>query len=63
MLWGHFLLFLLYSTYEPVSKKKRSWEEELLISSPAKKVIRKMLQIDEPYEEVQVLLDDVQNWL
>jgi serine/threonine-protein kinase len=60
---GHFLLFLLYSTYEPVSKKKRSWEEELAISTPAKKVIRKMLQMDEPYEEVQLLLNDVRNWI
>ncbi|MBZ5749224.1 serine/threonine protein kinase [Metabacillus rhizolycopersici] len=60
---GHFLLFLLYSRYEPVSKKKRSWEEELSISIHAKKVIRKMLQIDEPYKEVQLLLDDVKKWL
>jgi serine/threonine-protein kinase len=58
---GHFLLFLLYSSYEPVSKKQKSWEEELLISPFAKKVLRKMLQIDEPYEEVRQLINDVKN--
>ncbi|MBO1512207.1 serine/threonine protein kinase [Metabacillus bambusae] len=56
---GHFLLFLLYSSFEPNSKKKRSWEEELQITPIAKKVLRKMLQLDEPYTEVQLLINDV----
>lgn len=58
---GHFLLFLLYSTYVPVSKKKMSWEEELFISGNARRVIRKMLQIDEPYMDVDQLILDVKN--
>lgn len=58
---GHFLLFLLYSSYEPTSKIQRSWEEELPISKSAKKVLRKMLQIDEPYNEVNLLINDVKN--
>ncbi|KKI88674.1 hypothetical protein WQ54_29595 [Bacillus sp. SA1-12] len=56
---GHFLLFLLYSSYEPTSKKQQSWEEELQISYSAKKILRKMLQLDEPYYEVSLLMNDV----
>lgn len=56
---GHFLLFLLYSSFEPLSKKKRTWEEELQITPFAKKILRKMLQLDEPYTEVQILINDV----
>jgi serine/threonine-protein kinase len=56
---GHFLLFLLYSSYVPVSKKKMSWEEELYITGTARRVLRKMLQIDDPYYDVEHLLKDV----
>jgi serine/threonine-protein kinase len=49
---GHFALFLLYSTYEPLSKKERSWEEELNISSSLKTILRKMLQLDDPFQSV-----------
>lgn len=56
---GHFLLFLLYSSYVPVSKKKMSWEEELYITGNARRVLRKMLQIDDPYYDVEHLLKDV----
>jgi serine/threonine protein kinase, bacterial len=48
---GHFLLFLLYSTYEHNEDvKEKSWEDELDISIDAKKIIRKLLAIDEPYQ-------------
>lgn len=50
---GHFALFLLYSAYEPQSKKEKSWEEELNISQPLKAVLRKMLQLDEPFHSVE----------
>ncbi|RZT21673.1 serine/threonine protein kinase [Fictibacillus sp. BK138] len=49
---GHFALFLLYSTYEPQSKEERSWEEELNISNSLKAVLRKMLQLDDPFHSV-----------
>jgi serine/threonine protein kinase, bacterial len=58
---GHFLLFLLYSNYEPTSRKNRSWEEELRISNYTRKVIRKMLRIDESYENVNDVIKDVKN--
>ncbi|ANC78493.1 hypothetical protein ABE65_017470 [Fictibacillus phosphorivorans] len=46
---GHFALFLLYSSYVPQAKKELSWEEELDISLSFKNVLRKMLQLDEPF--------------
>jgi serine/threonine protein kinase, bacterial len=49
---GHFALFLLYSAFEPQSKEEKSWEEELNISHSLKVVLRKMLQLDEPYHSV-----------
>lgn len=49
---GHFALFLLYSSYEPQSKKEKSWEEELIISDSMKVALRKMLQLDEPFHSV-----------
>ncbi|WP_050180128.1 serine/threonine protein kinase [Domibacillus robiginosus] len=57
---GHFVLFLLYSTFEPSSKREKSWEEELTLSLPARRVIRRLLQIDRPYQTTDELLTDVQ---
>jgi serine/threonine-protein kinase len=36
-----------------------SWEEELYITGNARRVLRKMLQIDDPYYDVEHLLKDV----
>ncbi|TXC93172.1 protein kinase [Metabacillus litoralis] len=58
---GHFMLFLLYSSYEPVSHQSRSWEEELPIKEESKRLIRKMLQLDEPYHHVNELINDLDN--
>ena len=49
---GHFALFLLYSSYVPQTKKEKSWEEELDISQSLTSVLRKMLQLDEPFHSV-----------
>lgn len=56
---GHFALFLLYSTFEPSSRKEKSWEEELVLSEEARHAIRRMLQLDQPYEAVDELMADV----
>ncbi|MBN3554305.1 protein kinase [Fictibacillus nanhaiensis] len=59
---GHFALFLLYSSYVPQSKKELSWEEELDISRSFKYVLRKMLQLDEPFHsttDVQKVLRSI----
>ncbi|SFC37301.1 serine/threonine protein kinase [Bacillus sp. 491mf] len=56
---GHFVLFLLYSSYES-SKEERPWYEELTLSANSSDVIMRMLQMKEPYyENVQELLEDV----
>ncbi|MGE6752388.1 serine/threonine protein kinase [Rossellomorea sp. NPDC071047] len=53
---GHFLLFLLYSSYEPKMKKERSWEEELTIHHDTRMVIRRLLQIDSGFRDAEELL-------
>jgi serine/threonine protein kinase len=59
---GHFILFLLYSSYTPEKKaKERSWEEELTISDAAKNIIRRLLQIDEPYRDCLEIHQDFQH--
>jgi serine/threonine-protein kinase len=60
---GHFTLFLLYSSYEPVTKEERSWEEELEISDSARYILRKMLQIASPYNHIRELMSDIDHML
>jgi serine/threonine protein kinase, bacterial len=56
---GHFLLFLLYSTFQPDSKKERTWEEELNITEDTKKVVRKMLRMEGAYDHINDISTDV----
>jgi serine/threonine-protein kinase len=58
---GHFALFLLYSTYEPISKKERGWEEELEISTSLKTILRRMLQLDDPFQSASELRTSLEN--
>lgn len=60
---GHTLLFLLYSGYEPSTKKKKSWEEELDLSDYEKSFIRKLLQIDPPFHSASEILHSLENIL
>ncbi|MBB6446536.1 serine/threonine protein kinase [Bacillus benzoevorans] len=61
---GHFLLFLLYSTYEDnENSPKKSWEEELALSGHARLMIRKLLAIDEPYRSCSDIEHDIVNLL
>lgn len=56
---GHFLLFLLYSQYSPPKgQKEKSWEEELRLSPFGRRVIRKLLQIESPYETCKEIKQD-----
>ncbi len=56
---GHFLLFLLYSTYEVKEKQReKSWEEELSLSLQAKRVIRKLLAIEDSYQSCSEIAKD-----
>lgn len=49
---GHFLLFLLYSTFETTDKNEKSWEEELMIKNGTKDLLRKLLKIDGSFEDI-----------
>lgn len=57
---GHFLLFLLYSGYEPSTRIEKSWEEELAISKETRHLLRKLLKIDQPYTCCRTLIEDLQ---
>lgn len=56
---GHFVLFLLYSSFLPTSKVTKSWEDELEICKHSKRIIRRMLQLDHPYLNVQEIKNDL----
>jgi serine/threonine-protein kinase len=60
---GHFLLFLLYSSYTPETKKERPWYEELSLTPGASRILKRMLQMDDPYPSVQELNYDIQSLL
>lgn len=57
---GHFLLFLLYSGYTPVSKKERPWYEELPLSDEGRSIIMRMLRIETPYENAEELMNHIE---
>jgi len=51
---GQILLFLFYSSYEPKHKQKeKSWEEELPLTSETKKLLKKLLGIEAPFDSCQ----------
>lgn len=61
---GHFFLFLLYSGYSPEEgAPERSWEEELALSPEIRSMIRKLLQMDEPYGSVREWLQELALYL
>ena len=56
---GHFLLFLLYSNYEPSTKKERSWQEELQISVELKRFIERLLLIGPGFSSAKEAYEDL----
>jgi serine/threonine-protein kinase len=61
---GHFFLFLLYSGYVPAENQpERSWEEELYLSPQIRLMLRRLLQIDQPYDSVEAWLCDLDDYL
>jgi serine/threonine-protein kinase len=63
---GHFLLFMLYSRYEPAEAGVESgagWQEELDITDATKRIIRKLLQIDERYEDTNGFIGELEEAL
>ena len=61
---GHFLLFLLYSTYEATpDQEERSWEEELSIPEELRGMLRRLLQLDTPYTNIEEFLAEARLFL
>ncbi|KAB8139381.1 serine/threonine-protein kinase [Gracilibacillus oryzae] len=56
---GDFLLFILYSTYDAKSKKNRPWTEELHLHNQTTGILKKLLQIEQPYSNVHEIITDV----
>lgn len=61
---GHFLLFMLYSAYEPEkSRKPASWQEELKLTPAVRKMLERLLGLRPGYEgdalELQADMDSV----
>ena len=53
---GHFLLFLLYSSYSPTKKKEKSWQEELQLPQDVVKYIERLLFIQLPFSSAKEAL-------
>lgn len=61
---GHFLLFLLYSTYQAAEDEpERSWEEELALPAEVHAMLRRLLQMDAPYDNVEQFMDEAKAFL
>jgi len=59
---GHFLLFMLYSGYDPEAKEARanaSWEDELNVTPGVKRMLRKLLLLDQPYTDARAFIHDL----
>ncbi|WP_273833529.1 serine/threonine protein kinase [Guptibacillus sedimenti] len=54
---GDFLLFLLYSSYEPTSRKDRPWTEELSIHPATEHFIKQLLQIETGFKSIYQVRD------
>jgi len=58
------MLFMLYSTYDAEEEEpERSWEEELSLAPETVRMLRRMLQFDEPYETVEELKNNIEAYL
>ncbi|GED72752.1 serine/threonine protein kinase [Brevibacillus reuszeri] len=61
---GHFFLFMLYSGYTANEHEpERSWEEELSLTPALHQMIRRLLQLDPRYDDVQEWLIDLDSYL
>jgi len=56
---GHFLLFLLYSSYTPTTKKSRSWQQELELPLEQEQFIERLLTIGQPFLNCDEALEDL----
>lgn len=57
---GEILLYLLYTTYTSKSKKALPWTEELSLEKETVHLLKRLLQINEPYANTSEIAADLQ---
>jgi serine/threonine-protein kinase len=57
---GEILLYLLYTTYTSKNKKALPWTEELSLEKETVHLLKRLLQIDEPYANTSEIAADLQ---
>ena len=57
---GEILLYLLYTTYTSNNKKALPWTEELFLEKETVHLLKKLLQINEPYANTNEIAADLQ---
>lgn len=57
---GDILLYLLYTTYSAKNKKALPWTEELSLKKETVTLLKRLLQINEPYTEIDEMIIDLQ---
>lgn len=50
---GHFMLFLLYSSYDNTTKKSKPWQQELDLPLSIHTFIERLLMIEQPFQSAQ----------
>lgn len=68
---GHFMLFLLYSAFEPIQLnesgnidlKETCWQDELAISPELKTIIERLFELQTRYPDVPSLMNDLRRLL
>lgn len=61
---GHFLLFLLYSRYEPdESAKELPWQEELEMMAGTKELIERLFSLRQPFQSTDEILQSIESLL
>ncbi len=56
---GDILLYLLYTTYSPKTKKALPWTEELSLKKETVILLKRLLRIDKPYSSIESILRDL----
>ncbi|KAF6652355.1 serine/threonine protein kinase [Paenibacillus polymyxa] len=61
---GHFMLFMLYSSYEPQpDQPPGSWQEELMLSQPVRHILERLFQIRPRYEHSRQFMQELEEAL
>ena len=56
---GEILLYLLYTTYSSKNKKALPWTEELSLEKETVYLLKRLLQINEPYSNTSEISTDL----